>query len=110
MNALTQDITSRFFVFAEIYDQRVYDWLMHFGTHLLFGGVLGHHVAEVLFLHLLLSDVLLVLLRHGHGVELQLLRCQSHLHPLRVSAQPRDSAHLTARHRLHEPHDQRGSM
>lgn len=82
---------------------------MYCGTHLLFGGVLGHHVAEVLFLHLLLSDVLLVLLRHGHGVELQLLRRQSHLHPLRVSAQPRDSAHLTAGHRLHEAHDQRGS-
>ncbi len=76
--------------------------VMYCGTHLLFGGVLGHHVTEVLLLHLLLSDVLLVLLRHGHGVELQLLRRQSHLHPLRVSTHPRDSAHLTAGHRLQE--------
>lgn len=53
-------------------------------VYLLFGSVLGHHVAEVLLLHLglLLSDVLLVLLRHGHGVQLQLLWSQRHLYAL----------------------------
>lgn len=66
--------------------------------YLLFGSVLGHHVTEVLLLHLglLLPDVLLVLLRHGHGVQLQLLRSQRHLDALRLLA----STRLTTGHGL----------
>lgn len=66
--------------------------------YLLFGSVLSHHVAEVFFLHLglLLSDVLLVLLRHGHGVQLQLLWSQGHLYALRLLP----SARLTTCHGL----------
>lgn len=70
--------------------------------YLLFGGVLGHHVAEVLLLHLslLLAHVLLVLLRHSHRIELQLLGSQSHLHALGVSSQPGYSSHLARSSRL----------
>lgn len=77
--------------------------------YLLFGSVFSHHVAEVLFLHLglLLSDVLLVLLRHGHGVQLQLLRSQGHLYALGLLP----SARLTTCHSLETAQrgNQRGS-
>lgn len=67
-------------------------------SHLLFGCMFSHHVAEVLLLHLslLLPHVFLVLLGHGHGVQLQLLWGQGHLHTLRLLA----STRLTPGHGL----------
>lgn len=79
---------------------RVCDLTDRVSWYLLFGGVLSHHVAEVLLLHLglLLSDVLLVLLGHGHRVQLQLLGGQRHLHAVRLLS----SAGLASSHGLKE--------